>query len=204
MNKVLEVACGTGVFMNLLEEAGFDVTGIDLSNEMLSIAKPRVKGELHQMDMREINLPGFYDAVLCLGSSFTYMETDDDVDRALKCFNKMLPEGGVLVFDSFNSENTDPERHSQWQEATYEVPDLVIKRRSRNIEWSDDYKHWTTEWRYKITRNGETEEITDYSRLRAFDLEYLIEKLAENGFKYVKTLEENRLRVMAVKEKPRL
>ena len=51
--------------MRLMEEAGYNVTGIDLSPAMLDIARTRVKGTLVQMDMRVITLPGAYDAVLC-------------------------------------------------------------------------------------------------------------------------------------------
>ena len=185
--------------MNLLEEAGYQVTSIDQSRVMLDIAKDRVKGELIQMDMREIKLPETYDAVLCLGSSFTYMQTDEDVDRALTSFNKVLPKGGVLIFDNFNTELTDPERHSQWQESTYEFTDMVIKRRFRNIDWSEDHKQWTTEWKYEITQDGTTREMTDYSRLRAFDQDYLVEKLEENGFEKVKTISKNRLKLLAQK-----
>lgn len=185
--------------MNLLEKAGYRVTGFDLSDEMLKIAEPRVQGELIQMDMREINLPDQFDAVLCLGSSFTYMQTEEDVDKALTSFNKTLKRGGMLVFDSFNAENTDPKRHGSWQESTYEFPDMVIKRRYRNIDWSDDYQLWTTEWKYEITREGKTKKITDYSRLRAFTSTYLLDKLEENGFKYLETLNKGRLRLLALK-----
>ncbi len=185
--------------MNLLEKAGYHVTGIDLSDEMLKIAEPRVRGPLVQMDMREITLPDQFDAVLCLGSSFTYMQTEEDVDKALTSFNKMLHRGGVLVFDSFNAGHTDPKKHSSWQESTYEFPDMMIKRRSRNIDWSDDYRLWTTEWKYEITQGDETREISDYSRLRAFTSDYLIDKLEENGFKYLETMNEGRLRLLALK-----
>jgi SAM-dependent methyltransferase len=187
------------VFMKHLDEAGYNVTGIDLSPDMLEIARTRVKGNLLQMDMRNITLPGVYDAVLCLGSSFTYMQTEEDVDMALSSFNRMLPDGGVLIFDNLNAELTDVTRHSGWQESITEFPDMVIKRRFRNIDWTDDHKKWTTEWRYEITKDGETTEFSDYSRLRAFDQAYLVRKLGENGFKYLKTLEKDRLRLLAVK-----
>lgn len=185
--------------MNLLEQSGYDVTGIDLSNDMLEIARPRVNGDLHQMDMRNITLHEEFDAVLCLGSSYTYMQTEEDEEKALQSFNKMLGRGGVLILDSFNTKHTDVTRHSKWQESVYEFPHMVIKRRYRNIEWTDDHKQWTTEWKYEITKCGETHEITDYSRLRAFDEEYLIRKLDENGFRYVETLNKDRLRVLALK-----
>ncbi len=166
---------------------------------MLDLARPRVKGRLLQMDMRNITLSGVYDAVLCLGSSFTYMQTEEDVDNALSSFNRMLTDGGVLIFDNLNAGLTDVTRHSEWQESITEFPDMVIKRRFRNIDWTDDHKKWTTEWRYAITKDGETTELSDYSRLRAFDQAYLVRKLDENGVKYLKTLDENRLRLLAVK-----
>jgi len=73
VRTILEVACGTGRLMAILESEGYNVTGVDLSGEMLALARPRVKGALIQGDMRELDFSGEFDAVLCLGSSFTYM-----------------------------------------------------------------------------------------------------------------------------------
>jgi len=117
----------------------------------------------------------------------------------LMSFNKALHKGGVLVFDSFNTKIIDPSTRSTWQDEVYEFPDMVIKRRHRNLNWSENKHHWSVEWRYEITMNGETQEIDDHSRLRAFEPGYIVSKLDENGFKYLETLEESRLRILALK-----
>src|SRR5260370_30557962 len=55
--RVLDVGCGPGYHMAWMEAQGFHVTGIDLSNEMLTQARMRVRGELGQMDMCQLTFP---------------------------------------------------------------------------------------------------------------------------------------------------
>ena len=57
--------------MQILEEKGYRVTGLDLSSDMLDIARTRVKGNLIHQDMREIHLNERFDSVICFGGSFT-------------------------------------------------------------------------------------------------------------------------------------
>jgi len=66
----LKVGCGTGRLMAIMEENGYEVAGLDLSPEMLKIAKTRCRGELLRQDMREIRVSETFDALLCLGSGF--------------------------------------------------------------------------------------------------------------------------------------
>jgi ubiquinone/menaquinone biosynthesis C-methylase UbiE len=50
IKTVLDVGCGTGTHMALLEKEGFHCTGVDLNKEMLEAARDKVKGDLHEAD----------------------------------------------------------------------------------------------------------------------------------------------------------
>ena len=107
--RVLDVPCGNGRHALELAARGFPVAGVDLSREF--IAEARVTGEARGLanlewrlaDMRELPWPGRFDAALCLGNSFGYLEHEDTLDflravaRALKPGGRFLLETGTAA-----------------------------------------------------------------------------------------------------------
>lgn len=106
---VLDVACGTGFHSVRLTEAGFNVTSADGSAAMLSKAfeNGRKRGlilKTVQADWRWLNrdIHGRYDAIVCLGNSFTHLHDEQDRRRALAEFYAALKHDGVLILDQRN------------------------------------------------------------------------------------------------------
>jgi len=106
---VLDVACGTGFHSVRLTEAGFDVTSADGSASMLSQAFENglSRGlilKTVQADWRWLNrnIQGKYDAIICLGNSFTHLFEEPDRRRALAEFYAALKHNGVLMLDQRN------------------------------------------------------------------------------------------------------
>jgi sarcosine/dimethylglycine N-methyltransferase len=106
---VLDVACGTGFHSVRLNEAGFNVTSADGSATML--AKAFENGQSRglilktvQADWRWLNrdIQGKYDAIICLGNSFTHLHTEQDRRRALAEFYAALKHDGILILDQRN------------------------------------------------------------------------------------------------------
>ena len=200
VESILEVACGTGRLMTILEAGGYRVTGLDLSPKMLALARPRVKGMLVQGDMRELGFSEEFDAVLCLGSSFTYMSTDHDALKALRGFHSALKPGGILVFDNFDAQRFDPERYRDWRESVYKVEGATITRRSKNRDWSPEAQRWVAEWEYIIEKDGSTQRVTDSGALRAFTYEQIVGLLDKAGFTEARLMSGERLMVQAKKK----
>ncbi|WP_448394362.1 glycine/sarcosine N-methyltransferase [Mycolicibacterium sp. XJ879] len=106
---VLDVATGTGFHSVRLTEAGFDVTSADGSAAML--AKAFENGQRRglilktvQADWRQLNrgIQGKYDAIICLGNSFTHLHEEQDRRRALAEFYAALRHDGILILDQRN------------------------------------------------------------------------------------------------------
>ncbi len=106
---MLDVAAGTGFHSVRLLEAGFEVISADGSPEML--AKAFQNGRRHghilrtvQADWRWLNrdVHGKYDAVICLGNSFTHLFSERDRRKALAEFYASLRHDGVLILDQRN------------------------------------------------------------------------------------------------------
>lgn len=103
-NLVVDLGCGTGKFTEILADRGYDVMGIDLSEEMLGIALERRDSLRHRtlylcQDMREFELYGTAGTFVSVGDSVNYLLTDEDMIKLFKRVNTFLFPGGIFVFD---------------------------------------------------------------------------------------------------------
>lgn len=103
-NLVVDIACGTGKLTEILADRGYDVMGIDLSEEMLSIALGRRDSLGHKtlylcQDMREFELYGTAGTFVSVGDSVNYLTTDADMVKLFKRINTFLFPRGIFVFD---------------------------------------------------------------------------------------------------------
>lgn len=101
---VLDLGCGTGSLTEILAREGYDMTGIDLSPDMLQIAmeKRMESGRdilyLNQ-DMREFELYGTVRAIVSICDSMNYLLEKEDLVQTLRLVNNYLDPGGVFIFD---------------------------------------------------------------------------------------------------------
>lgn len=107
--RVLDVATGTGFHSVRLLQAGFEVVSADGSPQMLykAFENARKRGFVMrtvQADWRYLNrdIHGEFDAIICLGNSFTHMFKERDRRKALAEFYAMLRHDGVLIMDQRN------------------------------------------------------------------------------------------------------
>jgi SAM-dependent methyltransferase len=108
-HSVLDVATGTGFHSCRLMEEGFDVTSVDGSAEMLMKAFENAgrRGQVLktcQADWRWLNkdIKGKFDAIICLGNSFTHIHDEMDRRKALAEFYAALKHDGILILDQRN------------------------------------------------------------------------------------------------------
>jgi ubiquinone/menaquinone biosynthesis C-methylase UbiE len=98
-NTLLDVACGTGSHLGFLKKY-FAVEGIDLTPEMLEIARARHPEITFNLgDMRTFDLARKFDVVMCLFSSIGYMKTPARLREAVINMARHLQPGGVLIVE---------------------------------------------------------------------------------------------------------
>ena len=186
--------------MEILEQHGYAVTGLDLSQDMLDIARNRVRGELIQQDMRRINLENRYDAIVSLGSSFTYIQSDEDVENTLRGFFNHLNNDGVLVFDCFDKDRFSTARHGKMETETQSYDDLTITRKSISSGWDQDEGTFFVDWEWTIQEKDQTKTVYEQQILKAHTFKYLEKKLREAGFTDIEKQDTKRLMIKAKKE----
>lgn len=101
---VLDLGCGTGSMTELLAARGFDMIGVDCSEDMLEIAleKRMASGRdilYLQQDMRDLELYGTVRAVVCLCDSINYLMDVQDLETVFRLVNNYLDPGGIFIFD---------------------------------------------------------------------------------------------------------
>lgn len=106
-NLVLDLGCGTGTLTQLLYDKGYDMIGVDCSEEMLQVAfdkKYETGSEILYLcqDMRELDLYSTVGTVVSVCDSINYLLTDEDVIQTFRLVNNYLFPGGIFVFD-FNT-----------------------------------------------------------------------------------------------------
>lgn len=104
---VLELGCGTGSLTELLASEGYDMIGVDSSDEMLNIACDKKETSGHDIlylnqDMRTFELYGTVRAVVSVCDSLNYLLEDEDVTACFRLVNNYLDPGGIFIFD-FNT-----------------------------------------------------------------------------------------------------
>ncbi|MFO7838557.1 MAG: methyltransferase domain-containing protein [Desulfosalsimonadaceae bacterium] len=107
--RILDVATGTGFHSVRLLQAGFDVTSVDGSANMLDKAFQNAKDhgfllKTIKADWRFLtrDVLGTYDAVICLGNSFTHLFHENDRRKVLAEFYSITNHDGTLILDQRN------------------------------------------------------------------------------------------------------
>lgn len=104
---VLDLGCGTGKITRLLADAGYDMIGVDNSEEMLEIARQKQYEEetgnqeiLYLLqDMREFELYGTVRAIVSICDSMNYILEEEDLLQVFRLVNNYLDPGGIFIFD---------------------------------------------------------------------------------------------------------
>ena len=102
VNEVLDMGCGTGGIAALLADRGYDMIALDISPEMLNIAREKNYGKntlLLCQDMREFELYGTVQAVYSSFDCINYLTEKGDLDRVFALVRNYLESGGVFIFD---------------------------------------------------------------------------------------------------------
>ena len=105
---VLDLGCGTGTMTEILAGYGYDMIGVDNSEDMLELAMEKRIASGHDIlyllqDMREFELYGTVRAVVSVCDSVNYITEPEELREVFRLVNNYLDPGGIFLFD-FNTE----------------------------------------------------------------------------------------------------
>lgn len=129
---VLELGCGTGKFGAKFSADNYRIFGVDLSLNMLRVAKTRAFRSFRIIcaDIRNFYFKRKFDFIFSVHDTMNYQLTNEDVRNVLRCVKQAMHEGSVFMFDITTEHNID---------RFFNNKTSYYKTRGMNIEWSNAY-----------------------------------------------------------------
>ena len=186
---VLDLACGTGSLTVELDKRGYDMTGLDLSPEMLSIAAAKASKKKKNkdyknnilwinQDMRFFELYGTVDAVVCCFDSVNYLRDEKDVKKCFAAVHNYLNPGGLFIFDV----------NSRYKfEFIYGKNNFVLEKKNVFCSWQNNYNKRDKTCEFYMTLfakkpDGNYTRYDETQKERYYGEGFLKESLLEIGF----------------------
>ncbi len=185
--KVLDLACGTGSITVPMAGLGYQMTGLDLSAEMLALAEKKAESMGVSIRFSEQNIALFdagagYDAAICSFDGYNYLTKPADVASSFARVYESLNEGGLFIFDvstPYKYENILADNAY-----VYEYDDLFLS-------WQNYYNEKTKLCDFYLTffiKNGAAwHRVDETQRQRRYPLKSLERALEKVGFVIITT-----------------
>ena len=184
---VLDLGCGTGTMTELLAADGYDMIGVDNSEEMLEIAREKQIKSGHEIlyllqDMREFELYGTVGAVFSICDSLNYITEPEELKQVFRWVNNYLDPGGIFIFD-FNTEY-------KYREVLGDQT-IAESREDCSFIWDNYYYEEERINEYELSlfiREGDSELYRKYQEThfqKAYDLETMKRLITQSGLEYI-------------------
>lgn len=141
--SILDLACGSGTLAILLALQGYQVEGLDLSSDILEIAREKAKINhvnipFYKADMANFELSKKYDIITCFFDSINFLDSKEKIDHLFSCVLKHLKPNGYFIFDLFSKTMMKEYRFNEMIEKTptYEIVWRTNKVNSTTLKHS--------------------------------------------------------------------
>ncbi len=186
--KTLELGCGTGNMTMRLKEKGMEITALDISDDMLTLAQEkafekRFKINFLNQDMAEFDLNRKFDLVFSFCDGYNYIIEEESLANSFNRVFKHLNNDGVFIFDI----STQHKLRDIIGGNTFTMNDEKLCYIWDNYYEKDILEMYIT---FFVTEGRLYKRIDETHIQRAYSVEALIELLYKTGFKRVEVFED--------------
>jgi predicted TPR repeat methyltransferase len=182
--EVVEIGCGTGNLAGYFLDEKYNYTGLDLSEEMINLAKEKSNGRFIKADMRDFKLQKTVESIIITARTISYLLTNQDLNAAFRSISDNIEKGGILAFDIIDANRFVPmmaKDENVEHQATFNSTNYI-----RKSTWKLQLTHgidflWDAIY-YKEDNNELIEIGQDHSNVRAFTVNEMEIFLFANGF----------------------
>ncbi len=191
--SVVEIGCGSGNLASRFVNNGFEYLGMDLSEEMLTLAKTNNPIAVFvKEDMRNFNLQKKLDACIITGRTISYLLTNDDVVDTFKAINNNLRMDGIISFDCIDANKFIPQIDST--KKVVHRASFKDKFYQRDSIWKVNLANgfcfdWASIFYEKTMQNELINIGEDNSMLRTFTIDEIGLFLSLTGFRMLEIIE---------------
>ncbi|GLB46762.1 methyltransferase [Philodulcilactobacillus myokoensis] len=186
-DRLIDLACGTGRLIVSLAKLGYHTTGLDFSDDMLSIAEQHaidnnVSPFLIQGNMLDLSNLDQYSIITCFDDSLCYLKNQKELLRAFLEVYQHLSDHGVYLFDVISPYQTDVVYPGYMY--NYHDKNRAFMWQSYEGDKPHSVEHDLTFFYY----NYEKDAYDEYSELhheRTYDLNIYIQLLKKAGFNQI-------------------
>ena len=184
---VLELGCGTGNVTEELATAGYDMTGIDMSEDMLNIAMKKRADSGHDIlylcqEMQGFELYGTVRAVVSICDCINYVTEKEDIVQTFRLVNNYLDPEGIFIFDM----NTCYKYREILGDNTF-----AETREDSSFIWENFYDEEEKINEYALTLFIEDKETGMYEKFeeehyqRAYEIQEMIQMIEASGLEFL-------------------
>jgi SAM-dependent methyltransferase len=184
--RILDVGCGTGVFLEKAISAGFDATGLDVSEQMVSIASDRIGSDrVRHSRMQDLGETQVYDSIVSLSWSFNYVDSFREAEQVLTRFFKALKPNGCLILQIAHAPNATGELNEDREPGPEGQPeDVIFLYRFSGIK--DNPSELRAQYVYACQSHAEL--LFEEHRLKVADVNQVGTLASAAGFRNVELL----------------
>lgn len=180
---VLDLGCGTGNITNILAKRGYDMIGIDISPDMLNVARDKAADGGQDVlylcqDIREFELYGTVDAIICTLDVLNYITEPEDLKHVFSLVKNYLNPDGIFIFDI----NTEYKLKNVLGNNTF-----IYEENGIFYTWENEYdKNISTQYLTFFAENedGLYERFDETHVQRAYKTDEIKKMLLENGLSF--------------------
>jgi SAM-dependent methyltransferase len=195
VQSILDLGCGTGNHVLELGKRGYNVIGLDFSQNCLKCAQakvqcePELKSKVHFIlqDLKEVALKAEFDVILALFGVLSYIPEDDDIPELLLKIRNLLKPGGLFMGEIWQYSGV-PSNFTNKSRGVSKEEHIELVRTIQAQKLKDSY---TTEVKMDFTlKNTETKEtvetFSEFHYMRGYDLNDFKQMLEGAGLKLLK------------------
>ncbi len=184
-DNILETACGTGQITVRLSKMGYKMTGVDISENMLSIAESKARIQRQKIkflnqDMTQLDLNQKFDSILCMCDGINYIVEEKKLQNFFKTVFEKLNDNGIFIFDISSMYKF---RNMIGNNTFYNEKDGIC------YVWDNEFDEINNvidmELVIFVPEGKLFKKIEEHHVQKAYDIEYIKSQLMKTGFKYI-------------------
>ena len=173
-DQIIDIGCGTGIHASLLSNKGYDINGLDLSKEMLEMARTRLNSDLYLQNILDININKKYDVIISMFAVINHLKNTDELEKCLLNLKNILNKEGKIIIDLHNPQSSGNKTDS-------------YDNMTRTMKWNYDKDKKIEE--SEIIFNIDNKQYIDSHTFRIFTIDEVKECCEKVGLKVISIYE---------------